>query len=208
MHTQCVPRPISNVSRHCASLVPKSPSTVDSPQPPSSNTAPYEPIEYHWIEDVEELENYQPGFYHPIMVGDLLHGRYRIVDKLGFGGYSTIWLAHDNRQNRFVAVKVGISSSSRLGRESRILRELSGLLRTQHASLTPEHENDVIPKILDEFEIQGPNGTHPCYTLIPTQSSLRSASFCCLFSPQVARALSAKLALAVSSIHSHGFVHG
>jgi hypothetical protein len=33
--------------------------------------------------------------YHPVMVGDMLKDRYHIVDKLGFGGYSTVWLAQD-----------------------------------------------------------------------------------------------------------------
>ncbi|KAK1144165.1 hypothetical protein N8T08_005829 [Aspergillus melleus] len=52
---------------------------------------------YNWIDGTESLEKYRPGGYHPVMIGDILHGRYRIVDKLGFGGYSTIWLAQDSR---------------------------------------------------------------------------------------------------------------
>ncbi|KAL2820156.1 pyridoxal phosphate-dependent transferase [Aspergillus cavernicola] len=43
---------------------------------------------YNWIDGAERLEKYEPGGYHPIMIGDTLHDRYAIVDKLGFGGYS------------------------------------------------------------------------------------------------------------------------
>ncbi|KAG6008644.1 hypothetical protein E4U43_000115 [Claviceps pusilla] len=173
--------------------------------------APFETVCYNWIDGVEELEEYQPGGYHPIIIGDLLHDRYQIVSKLGYGGYSTIWLAHDQSKNRFVAVKVGVSGSDRLGRESRILQELSSLLSRQHESQSltiTANESDVIPKVQDEFEIKGPNGIHPCFTMEPTQRSLRLAAFSRLFRIQVARALCAKLALAVSSVHSRGYVHG
>ncbi|KAK3934079.1 hypothetical protein QBC46DRAFT_246174, partial [Diplogelasinospora grovesii] len=78
---------------------------------------------YNWIVDVESLEKYIPGGYHPIMVGDVLHDRYRIVDKIGFRGYSTAWLAYDTCQNRYVAVKVGTANSP--PRETEILRTIS-----------------------------------------------------------------------------------
>ncbi|KDE85195.1 hypothetical protein AO1008_00556 [Aspergillus oryzae 100-8] len=63
------------------------------------------------IDSTESLEKYKPGGYHPIMIDDTLHGRYRVVDKLDFGGYSTVWLARDNLLERYVAVKVGISNA-------------------------------------------------------------------------------------------------
>lgn len=45
---------------------------------------------YHWLDDVEDLERYVAGGYHPTHLGDeFSEGRYRIVHKLGFGGYST-----------------------------------------------------------------------------------------------------------------------
>ena len=42
-------------------------------------------IEYNWINGVETLEEYRPGGYHPIMIGDVLNGRYHIADKLALG---------------------------------------------------------------------------------------------------------------------------
>lgn len=45
---------------------------------------------YHWLDDVENLDNYIAGGYHPTHIGDeFLQGRYRVIHKLGFGGYST-----------------------------------------------------------------------------------------------------------------------
>ena len=96
------------------------------------------PIEYNWIKGIESLEKYKPKGYHPIMIGDVLHDRYHIVDKLGFGGYSTVWLAQDKHQEEYVAVKVGIANSNSLSQEMKCLRALSvssahpGLMQSHH----------------------------------------------------------------------------
>lgn len=166
-------------------------------------------VEYHWIDGVERPQLYERGGYHPIIVGDVLHDRYRIVDKLGFGGYSTIWLAHDRQSKRYVAIKVGISSSPKPRREPRILRVLhtKSLSQSVETSTNPQ-AGCLIPQIWDEFDIQGPNGTHTCYTVAPTQGDLRTASFSRLFPIRVARALAANLVTAVAFVHSRGIVHG
>lgn len=44
----------------------------------------------------ERLERYMAGGFHPVAIGDTFcDGRYTVRDKLGFGGYSTVWLARD-----------------------------------------------------------------------------------------------------------------
>ncbi|KAL2793694.1 kinase-like domain-containing protein [Aspergillus keveii] len=55
-----------------------------------------EPIAYSWIRGAIIL----------LLIGDVLHKRYLIVDKLGSGGYSTVWLARDNHLAKYVALKV------------------------------------------------------------------------------------------------------
>ncbi|KXX76395.1 Serine/threonine-protein kinase SRPK [Madurella mycetomatis] len=165
-------------------------------------------IEYDWIDGVERVEKYEPGGYHPVMVDDLLHDHYRVVDELGFGGYSTIWLCRDIRMERYVAVKVGISGASLPRRESDILHELSTSKPTSRLANAVVEASDHVQNILDEFTVEGPNGSHPCYVVAPAQGNLREASFSRLFPVEVARALAAKLAMAVAFVHSHGYVHG
>ncbi|KAF7520782.1 hypothetical protein G7054_g12665 [Neopestalotiopsis clavispora] len=179
----------------------------------SLTTSQYQPFEYHWIEDVERLELYMQGGYHPVRINDKLHDRYLIVDKLGSGGYSTIWLAQDQRLNRYVALKVIIAQASSLHptRESSILRKLSevSLPSPKAYSMSMVSEGrDAITSILDEFTIQGPNCIHSCYAMSPAQGSLMEASANRLFPIQVCRILAAKLVLAVSYVHSRGVVHG
>lgn len=59
-------------------------------------------------DSVEDAEDYRPGGYHPISLGDSFKdGRYVIVKKLGWGHFSTVWLARDNHcEGRPVALKV------------------------------------------------------------------------------------------------------
>lgn len=173
-----------------------------------STLPPDKQIEYDWVDGVERLEKYEPGGYHPAVIDDLLLGRYQIVDKLEFGGYSTIWLCRDVRLQRYVAIKVGISGSPLPRREPSILRDLSCSGSTSHTVHPAIEASDAIPNILAEFNVQGPSGSHPCYTVAPAQGNLREASFSRLFPIRVARALAAKLTMAVALVHARGFVHG
>lgn len=170
------------------------------------------PVQYPWVDAVERLDMYEAGGYHPVMIDDVLAGHYRIVDKLGYGGYSTVWLAHDDRLQRFVAIKVNISNASLPQREAGIIRALSRPISDRRKStLTSTAKldaHDTVPSILDEFNVHGPNGTHTCHVMAPAQGNLKEASFSRLFPIHVARALAAKMAIAVDFVHSQGFVHG
>lgn len=154
--------------------------------------------EYKWIDDTENLEKYTKGGYHPLQIGDILHHRYEVVDKLGYGGWSTVWLAHDPLEKQYVAVKIGIADS--LSHEVKTLRAL--------ATPTAGQACEPIPRVLDEFRIQGPNGSHPCYTTPVALCNLRECSFSRLFRLDVARTLAYELTLAVALVHSRGYVHG
>lgn len=64
---------------------------------------------YYYDSPIEDLERYRPGGYHPVKLGDCFSTlpttpstlssssmpRYRILHKLGFGSFATIWLARD-----------------------------------------------------------------------------------------------------------------
>ena len=49
-------------------------------------------------EDEEDWEDYCKGGYHPVHIGDTFSdGRYVVVRKLGWGHFSTVWLAKDTK---------------------------------------------------------------------------------------------------------------
>lgn len=158
-----------------------------------------------WLDDVESPSRYQPGGYHPVMIDDLIHNRYRIMEKLGHGTYSTIWLVSDEQNQQIVALKIGTSNPPSILREHAILTKILG------ASLAPESANNqcrFLPRIFDYFQITGPNGTHWCYTSAVAACDLEGAKYGEVLPIEVARAMAANLALATSFIHSRGVCHG
>ena len=163
-------------------------------------------IEYGYIEDVERLEDYHPGGYHPIHIDDRLHKRYRIVHKLGHGTFSTAWLALDQQTSKYIAVKVGTADVER--REVDILSHLAtGVATSSYAA----DKASMIPMVIDRFSLEGPNGTHPCLVTVPARCSLidaKEASGSRLLQLDVARSLAAQLAMAVCLVHAQGYAHG
>lgn len=45
----------------------------------------------------ERIPGYLASRYYPVRIGEVLRDRYQIVEKLGFGASSTVWLARDLR---------------------------------------------------------------------------------------------------------------
>ena len=163
------------------------------------------PVKYVPLEDIENPERYCPGGYHPIFIGDYLTERYQVVHKLGFGSYSTTWLARDRNTKKYVAIKVGIAEADMP--ESKILSSLA----LSEPSPEGHPGKDLIPRVLDMFSLDGPNGKHSCLVTEPgmmTLSEAKDASVNRLFTLPVAKAVAAKVIQAVSFLHHRGVVHG
>ncbi|RKK69660.1 hypothetical protein BFJ69_g12514 [Fusarium oxysporum] len=157
-------------------------------------------VRYKYIEEVEVLEDYRPGGYHPVQINDTLHhDRYQIVHKLGHGTFSTAWLALDRNSSTCVAVKVGTADADK--DEVDILSRLA---------MTGTDET-MIPRLLDCFTVNGPNGSHPCLVTTPARCSLidtKDSSDSGLFQLDVARSLAVQVIKAVAHVHSRGYAHG
>lgn len=125
----------------------------------------------------EDLDLYLPGRYLTVHLGDVFNDRYMVVHKLGYGQYSTVWLARDlrcafgpvnsqyedmclklPRVNRNVALKILTAES--YGGEKDIY-ELS-ILRHIKAANTDHPGYKHVICLLDEFRHAGPHGVHVC----------------------------------------------
>ena len=77
----------------------------------------------------------------PISLSDALAGRYILERELGRGGMATVYLAHDHRHDRPVALKVlNREQSAALGAE-RFEREIKLLARLRHPFILPLHDS-------------------------------------------------------------------
>lgn len=68
----------------------------------NANVMDVDSLAYHYqitrLWEEEDLSRYKPGGYQPVHLGDTFKdARYRIIHKLGWGGFSTAWLARDSQ---------------------------------------------------------------------------------------------------------------
>ncbi|KAK4375927.1 hypothetical protein RND71_006604 [Anisodus tanguticus] len=105
----------------------------------------------------EGTEDYKRGGYHAVRIGDTFkHGRYVVQSKLGWGHFSTVWLAWDIQKSTYVALKVQKSAqhyTEAAMDEITILKQI--------AEGDPDDKKCVV-KLLDHFKHSGPNGQHVC----------------------------------------------
>ncbi|KAK9366611.1 kinase-like domain-containing protein [Lipomyces kononenkoae] len=92
------------------------------------------------LDNVEQIENYRTGGFHPVSIGDR---------------FSTVWLARDEHSHRLVSLKIMTGEASNTFDEIRILQYLKDGAICHPAC-------DHILCILDHFTIDGPNGAHSC----------------------------------------------
>jgi serine/threonine protein kinase len=98
------------------------------------------------------------GGYHPVVVGELYNGCYHVLRKLGWGHFSTVWLAWDLTADRFVALKVVKSAKHYTETAEDEMR----LLRCVRAGGPRDSRRERIVQLLEDFKVEGVNGSHIC----------------------------------------------
>lgn len=112
-----------------------------------------------YSDEEEDMEDYKRGGYHYISVGDVFHeGRYVTLRKLGWGHFSTVWLARDTVENRHVALKV-VKSAAHYTETA--VDEIKLLEKVVKANPDAPGRKYVV-ELLDHFMHRGPNGLHVC----------------------------------------------
>lgn len=118
----------------------------------------------------EGMPDYKIGGYHPVHVGELLLDRYVIIQKLGWGHFSTVWLTKDLKHNSYVAIKVQKSAQHYLEAaydEVEILNKVSTNWQSEswQAVISKYYKDD--PELRRSLEKHGHSGmTSHCVQLL------------------------------------------
>ncbi|GAV81556.1 Pkinase domain-containing protein [Cephalotus follicularis] len=111
-------------------------------------------------EDDEGIDSYRKGGYHAVRLGDpFAGGRYIAQRKLGWGEFSTVWLAYDTQSSRYVALKIQKSSTQFAQAALHEIEVLSAIAKGD-----PLNSKYVV-RLIDQFKHTGPNGQHLCMVL-------------------------------------------
>jgi len=165
------------------------------------------------LDRVEDIEAYQEGGYHPVLIGDQLkEGKYTIIHKLGQGGFATAWLARDTEEERYVAIKIVMAEASEDAMRGDII--VCEHIKDKAAEHSGSRYLD-IP--IDNFWITGPNGSHLCIVSDIAGPSIAQLSHARLLDDEVAtlgprdaQIMSLQIAQALEFLHSPGvsIAHG
>ncbi|KAI1129374.1 kinase-like domain-containing protein [Nemania abortiva] len=152
------------------------------------------------LENVEDVEKYIPGGYHPVDIGDEIgpNGkRYEVLHKLGFSSFSTVWCVRSCLTNRYYALKILCADAPKTN-ELQIIERL----RKDHAN----HENIVDSP--ESFKISGQNGEHQCFIHPLLWPSLRSFDIFRQMSGDLRHRLCQQVANGINFLHERGICHG
>ncbi|KAJ7618410.1 kinase-like domain-containing protein [Roridomyces roridus] len=152
--------------------------------------------------ELESLSRYHAGGLHPVHYTERYNdGQYRILNKLGFGSSSHVWLAEDTTTkplSRPLALKFIEAKANERTLEIEIHKYLT--------SLADEPGSKHIIPLLNTFQVEGPNGVHnvivsDAVAFIPALCKRKTIED--LDEIEIVR----QTIQGVSFLHAHGVVH-
>eukprot|EP00954_Amorphochlora_amoebiformis_P011778 919843-Amorphochlora_amoeboformis.AAC.2 len=113
--------------------------------------------------DDEGKSGYRKGGYHPVNIGDVYNSRYTVHRKLGWGHFSTVWLAtdsqvDDNHPHKCVALKIQKSASQ----YTEAAEDEIDLLWEIKKKGKDGPGGKYCVELLNHFKVYGPHGKHIC----------------------------------------------
>ncbi|KAK0120491.1 hypothetical protein ONS96_010701 [Cadophora gregata f. sp. sojae] len=179
-------------------------SNHDLSEPKTVNKSPLELLyERSWLFDIENCEEYRPGGFHPVRIGDKLgpSSQFQVLHKLGRGGLATVWLCRDQETEKYVALKIILADASQ-----ETSSELKFVDQKEIDFGEEGGEYIVVPR--EHFWHDGPNGRHLCLVL-PVLGPRVSAVWYKFEDPaRVSRDIALQITRGLHFLHKNGICHG
>jgi serine/threonine protein kinase len=160
---------------------------------------------------LEHIYDYELDGHHPVHLGDVYgnNGRYRVIHKLGSGGFATVWLCPDTEAKgatKYVALKILMAEISSDDCPELRVNQLKDGFR-QYANEDNGAVFICLP--LEHFKIHGPNWDHISFVYPVLGSNVSLGLFCASVDPDNdLRSLGLQVTKAVKFLHSQGICHG
>ncbi|RLN58605.1 hypothetical protein BBJ28_00009108 [Nothophytophthora sp. Chile5] len=125
----------------------------------------YEEDDYSSESEEEGDSSYKPGGYHRVQVGEVYNSRFEVLEKLGWGHFSTVWKCLDRQTGELVAMKVQKSArhyTEAAKDEIELLECTVAAAKTEAETKQQEQQEIKVVRLVDSFEHSGPNGVHVC----------------------------------------------
>ena len=138
--------------------------------------------DYEDPSNAEDYSQYKLDGYHPVSIGEVFNNsKYVVIQKLGWGHFSTVWLVQEQKTNNYFALKIQKSKQNYYEAamdELDLLRDLNknSDSKTWKTSLDEysiefkgkfkfEPNDTFVIRLLDSFVHIGMHGKHPCSVL-------------------------------------------
>ncbi|RLN89086.1 hypothetical protein BBJ28_00014663 [Nothophytophthora sp. Chile5] len=125
----------------------------------------YEEDDYSSESEEEGDSSYKPGGYHRVQVGEVYNSRFEVMEKLGWGHFSTVWKCLDRQTGELVAMKVQKSARhyTEAAKDEIELLECTVAAAKKEAERKQQEQQEIkVVRLVDSFEHSGPNGVHVC----------------------------------------------
>mmetsp|Transcript_603 Transcript_603/g.1743 ORF Transcript_603/g.1743 Transcript_603/m.1743 type:complete len:544 (+) Transcript_603:113-1744(+) len=109
----------------------------------------------------EDPEDYCKGGYHRVRIGDIFKRRYKVLEKLGWGHFSTVWLVVDQEEHKYAALKIVKSATNYTEAAKDEVKLLRAVRENNHRAAGTGH----VVLLYDDFVHYGPNGKHVCMVM-------------------------------------------